>query len=62
MKNDNYMSSDWRVCSKKDLAELRKYYKDVPDPTNQAICLVWEDAEALIYWDGKQFRWKSLWP
>jgi hypothetical protein len=62
MRNDNYMSSNWRVCTKKDVTELGQYYKDVPKPINQAICLTWEDAEALIYWDGEQFRWKSFWP
>jgi len=62
MKDDNYMSSSWRVCAKKEVAEFRQYYKDVPEPVNEAVCLVWEDAEALIYWDGKQLRWKSFWP
>lgn len=62
MKNDNYMSSDWRVCTRNDVAGLRQYYKDVPEPVNQAVCLTWEDAEGLVYWDGKRFRWKSLWP
>jgi hypothetical protein len=62
MKNDNYMSSNWRVCTKADVAKLRQYYSDVPEPANQAICLTWEDAEGLIYWDGRRFCWKSLWP
>jgi hypothetical protein len=62
MKNDNYMSSRWRVCGKKDVADLRKYYQGVPEPANDAVCLLWEDAEALIYSDGHNLRWKSLEP
>jgi len=62
MKNDNYMSSRWRVCTTKQVAALREYYKDVPDPVNESVCLLWEDAEAVIYWNGRQFRWKSLVP
>jgi len=62
MSNDDYMSSNWRVCSKSDVVALRKYYPSVPEPANQAICFLWEDGEAIIYWDGSQIRWKSLEP
>ncbi len=62
MKNDNYMSSKWRVCTKKEVAALGQYYQGVPDPPNESVCLLWEDGEAVIYWDGEQFRWKSLEP
>jgi hypothetical protein len=62
MPNDSYMSSDWRVCKKRDVQAMKKYYSDVPDPANEAICLLWEDGEALIYSDGQTFRWKSFEP
>jgi hypothetical protein len=62
MKGDNYMSSRWRVCTKKQVAAMREYYQGVPEPLNESVCLLWEDAEALIYWDGQCFRWKSLEP
>jgi hypothetical protein len=62
MPNDNYLSSNWRVCSKKSVRVLRRYYSGVPDPDNESICLLWEDGEALIYLDAGKFRWKSLTP
>ncbi len=61
-KNYNYMSSEWRVCTKKEVLGMRRYYKEVPEPANEAVCLLWEDGEAIIYYDGKQFRWKSFAP
>lgn len=62
MVNDEYLSSNWRVCSKRDVRALRKYYSDVPAPANEALCLLWEDGEGLIYSDGHRFLWKSLKP
>jgi len=62
MYNDNYMSDKWRVCTLKDILEMRKLGYDVPEPENEAVLLTWEDGGALIYWDGKRFRWKSLEP
>jgi hypothetical protein len=60
--DDNYVSSKWRVCSKKAVSALRKSYSDVPDPANESICMEWEDGEGLIYWDGRKFLWKGLTP
>jgi hypothetical protein len=62
MADDNYMSDEWSVCTRKHLRKMRKFYTDVPDPENEGVLLTWEDGQALIYWDGKQFRWKSLKP
>lgn len=62
MKYDNYMSSMWRVSTKKEVLEMRRYYKGVPEPANEAVCLLWEDGEAIIYYDGMQFQWKSFAP
>jgi hypothetical protein len=62
MDDDDYMSSDWRVCTKRDVVAMKKYYRDVPEPVNQAICLTWEDGAAIIYWDGSRFCWKSFEP
>jgi hypothetical protein len=62
MEDDHYLSSKWRVCKKKDVIALRKYYPGVPEPANECICLLWEDGEALIYSDGHEFLWKSLIP
>lgn len=62
MDGDDYMSSRWHVCSKKQVLSLRTYYKDVPEPANEAVCLVWEDGQAIVYWDGQQFRFKGFSP
>jgi hypothetical protein len=62
MDDDNYMSSRWRVCTRKAVLGMRRYYPDIPIPEQDAICFTWEDGEGLIYWDGLRFRWKSLVP
>jgi hypothetical protein len=62
MPGDDYMSSSWRVCKKKEVYDFRKYYPDVPTPANEAVCFLWEDGEALIYSDGRQLHWKSFKP
>ena len=60
MSSDAYMSSNWRVCRKAQIAEMRDWYKGVPDVPFEAVCLTWEDGEALIYWDGGRFRFKGF--
>jgi hypothetical protein len=62
MESDDYMSSKWRVCKKKEVEAMKKYYSDVPDPANESICLLWEDGEGLIYSNGRSLLWKSLEP
>ncbi len=62
MPDDAYMSTRWRVCREPQIAELRKYYSNVPDVKLEGVCLTWEDGEALIYWDGTAFRFKSFNP
>lgn len=62
MDGDDYMASRWRVCSKEQVVALKKFYKDVPTPENEAVCLTWEDGEALIYSSRGRYMWKSLTP
>lgn len=62
MEGDDYMASKWRVCSKEEVVALNKFYKGVPTPENEAVCLTWEDGEALIYFSHGRFMWKSLTP
>lgn len=62
MYNDDYMSSEWRVCPKTELQHMTKSYRGVPPTDNQAVCLTWEDAESLIYERGGRMLWKNLTP
>ena len=62
MLHDSYMASDWRVCRKPQIQELRQYYPNVPTVQNEAVCLTWEDGEAMIYWDGQAFKFFSFHP
>lgn len=62
MLHDTYMASDWRVCEKADNEELRQYYPKVPKVQHEGVCLTWEDGEAMIYWDGKVFKFVSFQP
>ena len=62
MDGDNYMASKWRVCSRAEVLSMKKFYKGVPIPENESVCLTWEDGEALIYWNQGRYMWKSLAP
>jgi len=62
MDGDDYMASKWGVCSRAEVLSMKKFYKDVPMPDNESLCLTWEDGEALIYWSQGHYMWKSLSP
>ena len=62
MDGDDYMATKWRVCGRTEVLSMEKFYKEVPMPENQSVCLTWEDGEAVIYWDQGQYKWKSLSP
>jgi hypothetical protein len=61
MPGDNFVASNWLVYSRSEIAELTKWSSNVPKPIKdakgEAIGMVWEDGIALIYWDGKRYRW-----
>jgi hypothetical protein len=60
---DNFMAPNWEVLSKSDQAELSRFTSKVPHPmpkaAGDAVGLIWEDGIAVIYWDGKRFRWSG---
>jgi hypothetical protein len=62
MYNDDYMSSEWRRCTRGELLRMAKNYRGVPMPDNEAVCLTWEDGESLIYERGGRMLWKNLAP
>lgn len=60
-RDDNFFAPNWTALSKAETMELRKYPEVAPHPLPriraETIEMVWEDGLALIYWDGKRFRW-----
>jgi hypothetical protein len=61
MPNDNFTSSNWEVFSKTDVANLRHFKTNGPNPVpktaGEAVAMIWEDGIALIYWNGRRFSW-----
>lgn len=62
MYSDDYMSSEWRRCTRSELQRMAKNYRGVPVTENEAVCLTWEDGESLIYERGGRMQWKNLSP
>lgn len=60
MYDDDYMTSEWRRCTRSELQRMAKYYVHMPTPDNEAVCLTWEDGDDLIYERGGRILWKSL--
>lgn len=64
MTNDNFCSSNWAVYSKAEVQSLKKFAGGgVPViPANligESLAMIWEDGIALIYWNGREFKWAS---
>lgn len=61
MPNDNFVSSQWEVFSKKEVADLHKSVNgrriQVAFPRGDSIAMIWEDGICLIYSDGSRYRW-----
>ena len=62
MENDRFLALHWAVSTKQEIDELTKWKCNIPDPfpkiENESIELFWREGEsALIYWDGKQYKW-----
>lgn len=62
MYNDDYMSSEWRRCTRSELQRMAKYYRGVPTPDNESVCFTWEDGESVIYQHRGRILWKDLRP
>jgi hypothetical protein len=62
MYNDDYMSSEWRRCTRSEVLRMARNYRGVPAPENESVCLTWEDGEFLIYERGGRLLWKNLSP
>jgi hypothetical protein len=60
MPDDIFFASTWFVYSRAETAELSKF-PDSPHPfpsvQGETIGMIFEDGIALIYWDGKKYRW-----
>ncbi len=61
MPNDNFVASNWEVFTKADIADLKRFDTNVPNPVprtiGEAVAMIWEDGIALIYWNGTRFLW-----
>jgi len=61
MAEDRFVAPYWDVMSKERVRGMREEKANVPnpvpDPRGESIAMIWEDGIALIYWDGKQFKW-----
>jgi len=61
MPNDNFVAGNWVVYSKAETITLTNSLYNAPRPLpnviGETIGMIFEDATALIYWDGRQFRW-----
>jgi hypothetical protein len=57
MPHDNFVAPDWDVVSREELVRWHQHHPDLPTPEGEGIAMIWEDGIAVIYWDGKAFRW-----
>ncbi|MDP8979750.1 MAG: hypothetical protein M3O35_04060 [Acidobacteriota bacterium] len=61
MPDDNFVAPNWEVFRKADIADLRQFDTNVPNPVpntaGEAVGMIWEDGIALIYWNGSRFSW-----
>jgi len=67
MPDDNFLAPNWLVYTKEDVAGLKDMGGvnapwPVPVAKGESIAMIWEDGIALIYWDGKQFKWAGVDP
>jgi hypothetical protein len=65
MPDDIYFAPSWMVYSKAEVTEAIQYSSG-PAPIGriegEAIAIVWEDGLALVYWNGKSYRWAAVEP
>jgi len=66
-ERDVFLAPNWMVYTKEQVAELEDMRGinapwPVPKITGEAIAMIWEDGIALIYWDGKEFKWAGIDP
>ena len=62
MPNDNFVAPNWAVYSKAEVGALKAFAGvNVPViPANlmgEPLAMIWEDGIALIYWNGREFKW-----
>jgi hypothetical protein len=61
MPNDNSVAPNWEIFTKADIANLKRFDINVPNPlpktAGEAVAMIWEDGLALIYWNGSHFSW-----
>jgi hypothetical protein len=61
MPNDNFVSSQWEVFSKKEASQVYKFIKShrvqVAYPKGDSIAMIWEDGICLIFWEANRYRW-----
>jgi len=64
MPNDNFVAPNWMVYSMAETRALAVFkgggVPAVPAKLpGETIAMIWEDGIALIYWDGRAFRWAA---
>lgn len=63
MPGDNFVAPNWSVYSKVETEALRAFTSNVPvipaKLYGETLAMIWEDGIALIYWDGRAFRWAA---
>jgi hypothetical protein len=64
MPDDNFFAPNWSVYSKAETRALGRFKSgDVPvlprRILGETIAMIWEDGIALIYWDGRAFKWTA---
>jgi hypothetical protein len=64
MPRDNFFAPNWSIYSKAEINALGKFAGGgVPVvPRNilgESIAMIWEDGIALIFWDGRAFKWAA---
>ena len=54
--------NDWDVGTSAEINEVVDYKGNAINikPKGESIVMKWEDALGIIYWDGKDFRWKEV--
>lgn len=71
MQKDSFIttniSTNWMVFTKEHVEDLEgaggvNAPWPVPKPVGESIAIIYTDSIALIYWDGKQFKWAGADP
>lgn len=60
MPDDNFLSGDWCVLTRAEALRRISANKLSVNPKAEVILMPWDDAEGILYFDGRQYLWLLL--